>query len=217
MSQKYWFKLELQGIPQNGLLLHRRNSSKNRFHYNFFCTSNNLFGEMSVICVAFQQQKNFDDAADHCIQNNMNLVAIETKEEQDLLRGFLTDNLGSRGSKFQNGIPHDPNDFFIRLEKYVKSFKTSGVRVNPNGQWKWASSKQPLLFRNWGLYKHSDLANQLLIDREKPFTWFNYEIKSENGPYSDYFICESSAPQQEIKQLTVHINAKVKNSDDAVI
>ena len=51
--------------------------------------------------ITFQQQMNFDDAADYCARNNMGLVAIETQEEQDLLRGFLADNLGSRGSKLQ--------------------------------------------------------------------------------------------------------------------
>jgi hypothetical protein len=56
--------------------------------------------------VPFKQQMNFDDAADYCARNNMQLVAIETQEEQDLLGGFLGDRLGSRGSKLQNEIPN---------------------------------------------------------------------------------------------------------------
>jgi hypothetical protein len=51
--------------------------------------------------VNFKQQKTYSDADDYCAQNNMNLVAIETREEQDLLGRFLTDNLGNRGSKLQ--------------------------------------------------------------------------------------------------------------------
>jgi len=53
------------------------------------------------LIVLFQQQKIYSDADDYCTRNNMQLVAIETKEEQDLLGGFLADNLGSRGSKLQ--------------------------------------------------------------------------------------------------------------------
>jgi hypothetical protein len=60
--------------------------------------------------VTFQQQMNFDDASDYCARNNMQLVAIETREEQGLLGGFLADNLGGRGSKLQNEIPHDSDD-----------------------------------------------------------------------------------------------------------
>jgi hypothetical protein len=59
--------------------------------------------------VTFQQQKSYSDAADYCARNKMKLVAIETREEWDLLGGFLADNLGGRGSKLQNEIPRDPN------------------------------------------------------------------------------------------------------------
>jgi hypothetical protein len=88
--------------------------------------------------------------------------------------------------------------------------------VNLAGQWQWTSSKQPLLFRNWASYYPGFLKKQLLISKENPFAWFNHEIKDEKGFYSDYFICESSAPQQEIKHLKANANAKVKNPDAVI-
>ena len=39
----------------------------------------------------------------------MKVVAIETEEEQKLLRRFLADNLGSRGTKLQYRIIHEPD------------------------------------------------------------------------------------------------------------
>jgi hypothetical protein len=43
----------------------------------------------------------------------MKVVAIETREEQDLLRGFLGDNLGSRGPKLQNGISRESDGIVL--------------------------------------------------------------------------------------------------------
>jgi hypothetical protein len=94
------------------------------------------------------------------------------------------------------------------------SFWTSGVDENSDGRWQWTSSKQPLFFRNWFSYGHNDERNRLLISDEIPFTWFNGAIKSETGLINDYFICESSAPEQEMKHLMAHVNAKVKDSDE---
>ena len=104
----------------------------------------------------------------------------------------------------------------ILLEKYAASFKTSGVDENSDGRWQWTSSKQPLFFRNWGLYGHNEERNLLLIEDEKPFVWFNGRIKNENVLLNDYFICESSAPQQEIKHVTAYVNAKVKDRDESI-
>ena len=145
----------------------------------------------------------------------MKVVAIETEEEQKLLRRFLADNLGSRGTKLQNRITHEPdvNDL-IWLGKYSHDFKTSGVRGNSTGQWQWTSSKEPLIFRNWGSYYPGFLKNRLVISKENPFTWFNQEMSDEKGFYSAYFICESSASHQEIKHLTDYLNTKVKYPDE---
>jgi hypothetical protein len=96
---------------------------------------------------------------------------------------------------------------------YVRQFWTSGVDENSDGRWQWTSSKQSLFFRNWGGYGHYDERNRLLLDGEKPFTWLNGAIKDENGLYIDYFICESSAPQQEMKHLITYVNSKVKVLD----
>ena len=146
----------------------------------------------------------------------MSLVAIETREEQGLLQGFLDDNLGSRGTKLHSKILHDPDENdLIWLEKYAHPFWTSGVDENLDGRWNWTSSKRPLLFRNWGSYYHGEKKNRLVISRGKPFTWFNYAIWNENGPTSAYFICESIAPEQEIKHVTAYINAKVKDPDES--
>jgi hypothetical protein len=161
--------------------------------------------------VHFKQQKNFDDADDYCARNKMQLVAIETREEWDLLGGFLEDNLGNRGSKLLNRIPNNPDENdLICLEKYAAPFKTSGVDENSDGRWQWTSSKQPLLFRNWGSYRHNEERNRLLINQEKPFDWFNGRMKNEKGlNYVDYFICESSALQQQIDHVIAYVNAKV--------
>jgi hypothetical protein len=102
----------------------------------------------------------------------------------------------------------------IWLEKYDAAFWTSGVDENSDGRWQWTSSKQPLLFRNWGAYFHSESRNRLFIFWAKPFTWFNGAIKNEKGLLNDYFICESSALLQEVKHLTAYVNAKVKDSDE---
>ncbi len=91
------------------------------------------------------------------------------------------------------------------------SFWTSGFDEDSDGRWQWTSSKQPLLFRKWGWYDHDEERNLLLINKEKPFAWLNAAIKTEKGLD---FICESSAPEQEIKHLMAYGNAKVKDSDE---
>jgi hypothetical protein len=108
----------------------------------------------------------------------------------------------------------------ILLEKYAHDFKTSGVKVHSSGggHWNWTSSNQPLLFRNWGLEVYSNFfKDQLLISKESPFVWFNHNITNEKELFSDYFICESSAPQQEIKHLKANANAKVRDPDTVIL
>jgi hypothetical protein len=89
------------------------------------------------------------------------------------------------------------------------TFWTSGVDENSDGRWQWTSSKQPLFFRNWSWYGHNEGRNRLIISGKKSFTWFNDGIKNDKGFFDDYFICETSALQQEIKQLTAYFNSKV--------
>jgi len=180
MSDQHRNQLDLQEDPRHGLLLHRRSPSKDR----------SLLQLLQIkLNVTFQQQKSYSDAVDYCARNNMQLVAIETQEEWDLLRRFLTDNLGS-------------------TEEYAASFWTSGVDENSDGRWQWTSSKQPLFFRNWGSYYHNKGSNRLIISGEKPFTWFNGRTKNEKRPISEYFICESSALQQEMKHVIAFVNSK---------
>jgi hypothetical protein len=92
---------------------------------------------------------------------------------------------------------------------YDFRFWTSGFDENSDGRWQWMSRRQPLLLRNWDGYDHSGENNRLLISGAKPFAWFNGRIKKDNELLIQYFICESTARQQEIKTLTAYGNAKV--------
>jgi hypothetical protein len=67
---------------------------------------------------------------------------------------------------------------------------------------------KPVYFRNWGWYSHSEFRDKLVILNEKPYFWWTSFYHRQH--YLNYFICEMSYEQQNIKNSAAAKNFMVR-------
>ena len=148
----------------------------------------------------------------------MELEFVETQEEWNFLRGFLSENLQSRGQfKKRISVPIKMKKLnFGSLEKYEHGFWTGGIEKK-DGSWMWRiyprrvdsldielEDEIPWSFRNWGWLSHSDDVSVLMFLNEKPYFWWK---DSGHQPENlNFFICEKESRQQRTKNALAFMN-----------
>lgn len=134
----------------------------------------NLFsfaGKTYYVSTVFKA--NFHKALQFCRQQGMQLFSISSKQEDDRIAKYLT----------ENGMAH-------------RRYWTSGTNLADRNQWIWLSTGQDMSFTNWYAtepsYKDKDNTEEncveyLFWDQQRGFAWNDNNCKIEF-----YFICESA-------------------------
>ena len=121
-------------------------------------------------CVSMLKQT-WKEADRWCRDGDMQLVSVETREEQLKLADFL--------ASMANGT--------------ALAFWTSGSDVEKEGQWVWTATGDELAYTNWAPRQPDNsegVQHHLVIDADT-FQWYDDDIVSELGTqWKGHAVCE---------------------------